>query len=158
MNNEAVRYYHAPVGWIEIRASCDAVMSLVFCDKPENDNCCDSHIISECVRQLDEYFAGQRFTFDLPISQKGTEFQQKVWNILTEIPYGKTVSYAAVAKKMNAPNSARAVGAANGKNKVWVVVPCHRVIGADGSLTGYAGGLELKKRLLEHEAKYYAKQ
>ena len=100
---------------------------------------------------MDEYFKGQRTTFDLPVRQHGTAFQQSVWNVLTEIPFGKTVSYSWVAKKLNNPKAVRAVGAANGKNNVWIIVPCHRVIGADGSLTGYAGGLDRKKWLLTHE-------
>ena len=146
------------MGWVEIRAFGDAITSIVLCDERKNEIGNDSAIIIECIRQLDEYFAGRLTNFDLPVNQSGTEFQKKVWNALTEIPYGKTVSYADVAKRINAPKSARAVGAANGKNKVWIVVPCHRVIGADGSLTGYAGGLERKKRLLDHEAKYFIKQ
>ena len=145
-------YYHSPLGWVEIKTSHDAVTSLVFCDERKNDACNGSALLSECVRQLDEYFAERRMIFDLPVKQEGTKFQQSVWNVLAGIPFGVTVSYGYVAKMLNAPKSVRAVGAACGKNKVWIVVPCHRVIGADGSLTGYAGGLERKKWLLDHEA------
>jgi methylated-DNA-[protein]-cysteine S-methyltransferase len=148
----AKAYYSSPIGWIEIQASHEAVVSMVFCDDPKNDTCNGSEILAKCVRQLDEYFGGQRTNFDLPVSQKGTTFQQTVWNCLTNIPFGKTVSYADVAKMINNPKSVRAVGAANGKNKVWIVVSCHGVIGADGSMTGYAGGIERKKWLLAHEA------
>ena len=144
-------YYSSPLGWIEIQASNDAVSSVVFCDDRKSDEQNGSAILTECVRQLDEYFKGQRKTFDIPVSQEGTSFQQSVWNVLTTIPYGKTVSYADVAKMLNKPKSARAVGAANGQNRVWIIVPCHRVIGANGSLTGYAGGIERKKWLLDHE-------
>jgi len=149
----ATSYYQSPLGWIQIQASHDAITSLVFCDERKNDACSDSPILLECIRQLDEYFDGRRTSFDLPVEQKGTKFQQNVWNVLTGIPFGKTVSYGDVAKMLNNPKSMRAVGAANGKNKLWIIVPCHRVIGANGSLTGYAGGIERKKWLLEHEAK-----
>ena len=145
-------YYHSPIGWIEIQALHDAVTSVIFCDEPENDVCNSSPILAECFRQLDEYFNGQRTNFDIPVDQKGTLFQQSVWNVLPDIPFGATASYGDVAKKLNAPKSSRAVGAANGQNRVWIIVPCHRVIGANGSLTGYAGGLERKKWLLDHEA------
>jgi len=147
----AIVYYHAAFGWIEIQASHDAVTSLVFCEERKNDVCKDSPILAECVRQLDEYFSGQRTCFDIPVKQRGTKFQQSVWNVLTGIPFGKTVSYGDVAKMLNHPKAMRAVGAANGRNKVWIIVPCHRVIGADGSLTGYAGGIDRKKWLLDHE-------
>jgi len=113
-----------------------------------------SPILAECVRQLDEYFNGRRTIFDVPVRQKGTKFQQSVWNVLTDIPFGKTISYGDVAKMLNNPKSMRAVGAANGQNKVWIIVPCHRVIGANGSLTGYAGGIERKKWLLGHEKQF----
>ena len=146
-------YYNSPLGWIEIQASCDAICSVVVCNERKNDKHSDSPLLTKCVQQLDEYFAGKRTCFDLPVKQKGTPFQQKVWNALLEIPFGKTVSYGDVAKMLNKPKAARAVGAANGQNKVWIILPCHRVIGADGSLTGYAGGLERKKWLLAHEAK-----
>ena len=148
-----ITYYHSPLGWIEIQASLDAVTSVVFCDERKDDAYNGSVILQECVRQLDEYFCGRRMNFNLPVSQKGTQFQQSVWNVLAGIPFGATVSYADVARALNKPRAARAVGAANGQNKVWLIVPCHRVIGANGSLTGYAGGLERKKWLLAHEAK-----
>jgi len=147
-------YYNSPLGWVEIRTSHGSISSIVVCDRREkNDVCCRSAVAVECIHQLDEYFSGLRTSFDLPLRQEGTAFQQSVWNVLTGIPFGVTVSYGWVAKKLNNPKAVRAVGAANGQNKLWIVVPCHRVIGADGSLTGYAGGLERKKWLLEHEAK-----
>jgi len=148
----SITYYHSPLGWVEIKASHDAVTSLVFCDERKNDAYNGSAILTECVRQLDEYFSGRRTTFDLPVKQEGTMFQQSVWNVLAGIPFGATVSYGYVANMLNAPKSVRAVGAANGRNKLWIIVPCHRVIGANGSLTGYAGGLERKKWLIDHEA------
>jgi methylated-DNA-[protein]-cysteine S-methyltransferase len=104
--------------------------------------------------QLNEYFAGTRRTFDLPMRLDGTSFQQRVWRELTEIPYGETWSYGQLAKRIGNPNASRAVGLANGQNPISILVPCHRVIGADGSLTGYGGGLERKSWLLAHEGLY----
>jgi methylated-DNA-[protein]-cysteine S-methyltransferase len=103
------------------------------------------------ARQLKEYFAGKRREFDLPLRMEGTEFQQRVWRELTKIPFGETRSYGQLAKRLNNPNGSRAVGLANGRNPIAVIVPCHRVIGADGSLTGFGGGLDRKEWLLTHE-------
>lgn len=102
--------------------------------------------------QLDEYFAGTRTSFELPLRPAGTAFQLQVWNELLNIPCGETATYAGIAARLGKPTAIRAVGAANGRNPISIIVPCHRVVGADGSLTGYAGGLECKKWLLEHEA------
>jgi methylated-DNA-[protein]-cysteine S-methyltransferase len=107
--------------------------------------------LPEAVRQLEEYFAGNRRDFDLPLYLNGTLFQQRVWRALTEIPYGETWSYGELAKRIGNPNASRAVGLANGRNPIAILVPCHRVIGADGSLTGYGGGVERKQWLLAHE-------
>lgn len=103
------------------------------------------------VAQLKEYFDGKRIDFDFKLNPKGTDFQQKVWQELLNIPYGKTMSYLDLSKKLGDVKAIRAVASANGKNPLWIVIPCHRVIGTDGSLTGYAGGLWRKKWLLEHE-------
>lgn len=107
--------------------------------------------LQEAVSQLQEYFGGKRKDFDFKLNPKGTDFQQKVWQELLNIPYGKTISYLDLSKKLGDVKAIRAVASANGKNPLWIVVPCHRVIGSDGSLTGYAGGLWRKKWLLEHE-------
>ena len=109
-------------------------------------------VLQEAVIQLSEYFQGNRIHFDFKLNPKGTEFQQKVWQALLEIPYGTTCSYMDLSKKLGDVKAIRAVASANGKNPLWIVVPCHRVIGTDGSLTGYAGGLWRKKWLLEHES------
>jgi methylated-DNA-[protein]-cysteine S-methyltransferase len=101
--------------------------------------------------QLEEYFAGARTTFDIPLAAEGAPFEREVWHALEEIPYGETVSYGEIARRVGQPTAARAVGTANGRNPIAVIVPCHRVIGADGSLTGYGGGLERKRLLLELE-------
>jgi methylated-DNA-[protein]-cysteine S-methyltransferase len=108
--------------------------------------------LKECVSQLQDYFNGQRNHFDFKLNPQGTDFQQKVWQELLNIPFGKTMSYLDLSKKLGDVKAIRAVASANGRNPLWIVVPCHRVIGTDGSLTGYAGGLWRKKWLLEHES------
>lgn len=108
-------------------------------------------LLDEAVRQLQEYFDGTRREFDLPLDPAGTPFQQSAWNVLRTIPYGKTMSYGEQARRLGDPNKARAVGAANGKNPLSIVVPCHRVIGSGGELTGFAAGVDVKSWLLDHE-------
>ncbi|WP_284650915.1 methylated-DNA--[protein]-cysteine S-methyltransferase [Flavobacterium terrisoli] len=109
-------------------------------------------VLQEAVQQLQDYFEGNRNDFDFKMNPDGTEFQQRVWQELLNIPFGKTMSYLDLSKKLGDVKAIRAVASANGKNPLWIVVPCHRVIGTDGSLTGYAGGLWRKKWLLEHES------
>lgn len=109
-------------------------------------------LLEDACYQLQEYFDGSRQIFDLKLNPEGTDFQKKVWAALTEIPYGKTITYMELAKQLGDPRAIRAVAAANGKNPLWILVPCHRVVGSDGSLVGYAGGLGRKKWLLEHES------
>ncbi|HWE36706.1 MAG TPA: methylated-DNA--[protein]-cysteine S-methyltransferase [Isosphaeraceae bacterium] len=111
----------------------------------------DDDAVRPVAAQLVEYFEGRRTAFDLPVRPRGTPFQLKVWEALREIPFGTTVSYAELARRIGAPTSARAVGAAVGKNPIGIVVPCHRVVGASGALTGFAGGLDRKRWLLDHE-------
>jgi methylated-DNA-[protein]-cysteine S-methyltransferase len=108
--------------------------------------------VPEAARQLEEYFAGARRTFDLPLAPRGTPFQQRVWEELRGIPYGQTTSYGELARRIGQPTASRAVGAANGANPIPIIIPCHRAVGSDGSLTGYGGGVERKQRLLAMEA------
>ena len=115
----------------------------------------ENKLLIQTVKQLDEYFSGRRKTFDVPFRAEGTEFQRKVWHALCEIPYGQTRSYGEIAKMIQNPGASRAVGMANNKNPIAIIIPCHRVIGADGSLTGYGGGMEKKARLLEKEKQNY---
>lgn len=117
----------------------------------EVDRAAAPAVLVETARQLGEYFAGRRTTFDLPVRAPGTDFQRRVWATLLEIPYGRTWSYGELAEAVGSPGAARAVGLANGRNPVSIVVPCHRVVGAAGSLTGYGGGVERKRTLLELE-------
>jgi methylated-DNA-[protein]-cysteine S-methyltransferase len=116
----------------------------------------DPAAVAGPARQLAEYFAGERTEFELELSPAGTAFQQRVWALLLEIPYGETTTYGALADELGNPRTVRAVGLANGRNPISIVVPCHRVIGADGSLVGYGGGLERKRALLAHEAEVAA--
>ncbi len=146
-------YYRTPVGIAKISAEGDYITSVTITDDDEliiEEP--SSEVLRMAIRQLDEYFAGKRQKFDLPIKQSGTDFQQQVWQQLLNIDYGATISYAQLSNQMKSPLAIRAIAAANGKNNLWIVVPCHRVIGSDGSLTGYAGGLWRKQWLLEHEA------
>ncbi|HET6546685.1 MAG TPA: methylated-DNA--[protein]-cysteine S-methyltransferase [Rhodanobacteraceae bacterium] len=121
---------------------------------PPANSARDGVPLAETRRQFDEYFAGTRTDFDLPLAARGTAFQRRVWDALRTIVYGETVSYAEIARRIGKPAAVRAVGAANGANPLAIVVPCHRVIGADGSLTGYGGGLPIKRFLLDHERRY----
>ncbi len=115
----------------------------------------DDGALKKVRTQLSAYFAGELREFALPLAAQGTDFQQKVWRALCDIPYGKTISYGELARRIGQPSAVRAVGLANGKNPISIIVPCHRVIGADGSLTGYGGGLERKRWLLAHEGGAY---
>jgi len=107
--------------------------------------------VNDAITQLEEYFAGSRHDFELPLDLQGTEFQIAAWNALAEIPYGRTASYGQQAASIGRPKAVRAIGGANGRNPVAIVLPCHRIVGADGSLTGFGGGIEVKKWLLDHE-------
>jgi methylated-DNA-[protein]-cysteine S-methyltransferase len=145
-------YYRTPVGIAKITAEDDFITAITITDDEAAIEEPELAVLKIAIGQLDEYFAGKRKKFDLPIKQSGTDFQQQVWQQLLNIDYGTTVSYAQLSNQMKSPLAIRAIAAANGKNSLWIVVPCHRVIGSDGSLTGYAGGLWRKQWLLEHEA------
>jgi methylated-DNA-[protein]-cysteine S-methyltransferase len=148
-----VTYYKTPVGIAQITEDDGFISRIHIMDEECKVEPTTSPLLNEAMRQLDEYFAGTRKAFDFPIKQEGSEFQQQVWQELLKIDYGKTISYGQQSQQMNSPLAIRAIAAANGRNNLWVVVPCHRVIGSNGSLTGYAGGLWRKQWLLEHEAK-----
>jgi methylated-DNA-[protein]-cysteine S-methyltransferase len=143
-------YYNSPIGLIEISGTNEGITSLFFVEE-RRSNVTSNVVCAEGVRQLSEYFEGSRQEFDLPLQLSGTEFQRQVWTELTVVPFGQTVSYGDLARSIGKPSAVRAVGAANGQNPVSIVVPCHRVIGSDGGLTGYGGGLERKQWLLKHE-------
>ena len=146
--------YASPLGMLKIQCSHEYVKAVVLCEKEEVIDQSEHPLLKECLQQLDEYFSGRRQEFTLPLQQDGTPFQQKVWELLLRISFGKTRSYHQLALQYGDLKAIRAVAAANGKNNLAILVPCHRVIGSNQSLTGYAGGLWRKKWLLEHEAKY----
>jgi methylated-DNA-[protein]-cysteine S-methyltransferase len=143
-------YYDSPIGLIEIGAVSEGITSLFFVEERQADASTNA-ICDEAVRQLTEYFEGSRQTFDLPVLLEGTDFQKQVWEGLKHIPFGQTISYGDLARSIGKPSAVRAVGAANGSNPVSIIVPCHRVIGNNGGLTGYGGGLPRKEWLLKHE-------
>lgn len=164
-------FYNSPIGTITITADNAGITAVSLaspCKQPKQ--CCSdktymqndssasaskpahaARILDEAISQLDEYFSGSRKRFELPLSPKGTEFQKKVWSALCDIEYGQTATYGAIAATSGNPKASRAVGMANNRNPIMIIVPCHRVIGSDGSLTGYAGGLEVKQFLLDLE-------
>jgi len=147
-------YYQSPVGMLKIGGTDTYINELTFVDNPEqvvHGEPGISDIIHQCTEELIEFFNGKRRVFDLPVYQEGTSFQQRVWGELLNIPFGRTISYLDLAKKLGDVKAIRAAASTNGKNKIAIIVPCHRVIGSDRSLTGYAGGLPRKKWLLQHE-------
>ncbi|GAA4309691.1 methylated-DNA--[protein]-cysteine S-methyltransferase [Pontixanthobacter gangjinensis] len=139
-----------PLGIAEITGDSNGLTSIKVLDEGAVSNEIPAELLP-AVNQLQDYFKGKLLNFDLRINPEGTDFQKKVWNKLTEIPYATTISYLELSRQLGDEKAIRAVAAANGKNPLWIVVPCHRVIGSDGSLTGYAGGLSRKKWLLELE-------
>lgn len=147
------RTISSPIGPLVLVASATGLRAVDFgldprrSDVPEGD----SPVLSAAADQLDEYFAGTRLDFDLPLEPVGTPFQVSVWKVLDTIPYGETISYGEQARRLGDARKARAVGGANGRNPLPIVVPCHRVIGTSGALTGFGGGLPIKERLLRHE-------
>lgn len=144
----------SPLGFTKIVGDEDGITSIYILDSDEKTTDIIPEVLEDCAHQLREYFEGKRTQFDLQINLEGTEFQKKVWNQLQTIPYGKTISYLQLSQQLGDVKAIRAVANANGKNPLWIVIPCHRVIGSDGSLTGYAGGLHRKQWLLEHENPY----
>jgi methylated-DNA-[protein]-cysteine S-methyltransferase len=149
----AIAYCKTPLGVARIISGDGFIKSISILDDEIEIQPANDPILENAVKQLDEYFGGRRIVFDLPINQQGSDFQQSVWQQLLQIPFGNTITYSQQSKLMNNPLGIRAIASANGKNNLWIVVPCHRVIGSDGNLTGYAGGLWRKKWLLAHEAK-----
>lgn len=155
MQEKQTTYYKTPIGIAEIIGDENGIQSIKVLDNDavsqELLNTEIPDVLQDCVMQLEEYFKGERASFNLTVNPKGTPFQKKVWKALLDIPYGKTRTYLQQSKFLGDVKAIRAVASANGKNPLWIVIPCHRVIGSDGSLTGYAGGIWRKKWLLAHE-------
>lgn len=149
MNN--IFFYETELGIIGIRENSKSITDIYFSKVDTNDNIEETDLIKECFKQLKEYFEGNRTKFDLPLDPIGTEFQSKVWNELLKIPYGETKSYKDVAIAIGNEKACRAIGMANNKNPIPIIIPCHRVIGSNGKLVGYSGGLGVKEKLLNIE-------
>lgn len=147
-------YIETPLGYAKIIGNDQGIASVSILNTKETPSEIIPESLLECVTQLKAYFNNQLKTFNLKLKPEGTAFQKKVWHQLQTIPYGKTVSYLELSKLLGDVKAIRAVANANGKNPLWIIVPCHRVIGSNGSLTGYAGGLHRKQWLLNHEAEY----
>ena len=148
---DSVTYFKTPIGMARIVGDDDGISSITVIDGNEENSSDIPKCLQDCVTQLDEYFQKKRTTFNLKLNPQGTKFQKEVWQNILQIPYGTTKSYLKQSEEMGDVKAIRAVAAANGKNPLWIVIPCHRVIGSDGSLTGYAGGIWRKRWLLEHE-------
>jgi methylated-DNA-[protein]-cysteine S-methyltransferase len=146
--------FRSPVGKLRLVADGQGLTRVDFCDSiaPSAGICIETKILQQAKRELREYFAGERVEFDLPLNPEGTKFQYQVWNELLKIPYGATMTYGEIARNMGNPDAMRAVGAANGKNPIAIIIPCHRVIGTQGKMIGYGGGIDRKLWLLKHEA------
>lgn len=144
----------SPLGFTKIVGDADGISQVTVLSSEEKETDIIPIELEDCVTQLQEYFEGSRKTFNLKLNAEGTDFQKRVWEALEQIPHGKTTSYLDLSKKLGDVKAIRAVANANGKNPLWIIVPCHRVIGSNGSLTGYAGGLHRKKWLIEHESPY----
>ncbi len=147
-----VAHYRSPIGIVRIEETEDRISSITVLNEIIEVSEPKSDVMRTVVQQLHEYFAGKRSMFDFPCHQPGTSFQQQVWQELSKVDFGKTESYLQLSERFGNPLAIRAIASANGKNKLWIVVPCHRIIGKNGELTGYAGGLWRKKWLLQHEA------
>jgi methylated-DNA-[protein]-cysteine S-methyltransferase len=149
------RFIASPVGTLQLVAGDEALLGVHFTPKrapaPRPERAASDDLLNLAERELNEYFAGRRTRFSMPLAPRGTDFQRSVWRALEAIPFGETRSYADIAAAVGRPRAVRAVGAANGLNPIAIVIPCHRVIGADGTLTGYGGGLDNKRWLLTHE-------
>lgn len=153
----AVSIFQSPVGYFRLQATDAGLQSLLLNYEPSDSDVIDnpSHpVLVLAHQQLSEYFSGSRKVFSVPLVLQGTEFQQADWQALQAIPYGSTVSYKFIAEQIGRPKAVRAVGMANNRNPIAIIVPCHRVVGANGSLVGYGGGLDMKQWLLEHEFKH----
>jgi len=156
MNDISRSFYKSPVGLLEISYCNNEITSISFTEAEPVEVAPEDSIIKECKNQLELYFNGKLKEFSLPLNPAGTEFQKKVWDKLLSIPFGKVVSYEFIARKLGDAGLVRAVGLANNKNNIPIIIPCHRVIGKNGEMIGYAGGIWRKKWLLKHESKFSA--
>lgn len=148
------QYLLSPIGWLRLSATEEALVSISFVENEGDSSSGQYAFMEQVVQQLNEYFDGTRSDFDIPLSPDGSDFQKKVWKLVSEVPFGETASYLDIAIKSGSEKNTRAVGLANGKNPIPIIIPCHRIIGSNGKLTGYAGGLDKKRWLLQHELRF----
>lgn len=149
--------YQSPIGVVEITGKAEGIISIFFSEQDTVTHPLQPdtpQVLQDCLREIEEYFKAERIEFTIPYITEGTEFQKRVWSALTEIPYAETVSYRDIAIAVGSEKAVRAVGNANSKNKISIIVPCHRIIGSNGRLTGYAGGLSRKEWLIQHEKSF----
>jgi methylated-DNA-[protein]-cysteine S-methyltransferase len=151
MKNNVTAYYKTPIGTAKIVGNENGINAITVMDQAMETSAEIPEILQDCVQQLNEYFNGSRKEFNLKLNPQGTDFQKHVWKELLLVSYGKTKTYLEQSKQLGDVKAIRAVASANGKNPIWIIIPCHRIIGSDGSLTGYAGGIWRKKWLLDHE-------
>ena len=152
MSKDHITYIQSPLGILQLKANDQGLIAINYYDKNPPQSLDQHHpVLKKTIDQLNKYFEEQRKSFDIPLVLKGTNFQQQVWKQLQQIPYGQTISYSELAKRLGDPQKARAVAGANGLNPIPIIIPCHRVIGADNKLTGYSGGIERKQFLLQLE-------
>ena len=144
-------YYSSPIGLIEITGNEEGIATLYFVDERKTQSTKVHASLKECLYQLEEYFKGMRMDFGVKLNAKGTDFQKKVWSLLMQVPFGRTNTYLDISRQLGDVNATRAVGNANGSNPISIIVPCHRVIGVNGKMVGYGGGLWRKEWLLKHE-------
>ncbi len=144
-------YIKTPIGYLHLQSNSSALLAVRFVERPGENSTCQTEVLTQSAQQLKEYFEGKRNTFELNLAPQGTEFQQKVWSLVQRVNFGQTASYLDIAIRTGSEKNTRAVGMANGKNPIPIIIPCHRIVGSNGKLTGYAGGLERKRWLLHHE-------
>jgi methylated-DNA-[protein]-cysteine S-methyltransferase len=149
--NLSIAYFSSPIGWLELTGSSAGIRSVLFMESVPTVSVSVPVVLEECIGQFEDYFNGKLKQFTVPLDMEGSEFQVRTWKNLISIPYGKTISYKQLAVKTGDSMAVRAVGHANGQNRINIIVPCHRVIGTDGKLTGYGGGLWRKEWLLKFE-------
>lgn len=151
MESKETTYYKTPIGIAEIIGDELGICEITILDEEVKIPKKIPKVLQDCIQQLDEYFEGKRTQFTVKLNPEGTEFQKKVWNELLNVPFGKTISYIEQSNNLGNTKAIRAVASANGRNPIWILIPCHRIIGKNGSLTGYAGGIWRKRWLLDHE-------
>ncbi len=158
METHYIKYYEFPIGWLKITTNNSHLIAVSFSDEEGESSEDLPPVLIDTFNQLTEYFEGMRKSFQIKLAPEGTDFQHKIWELVKKVPFGETASYLDIALQSGSEKNTRAVGLANGKNPIPIIIPCHRIIGTNGKLTGYAGGLDKKRWLLLHEQKHSTRQ